>query len=111
MDILTMTAAYKKSLAAINRMLHSGSTTLDATLIAGKEYHLGTINSLELSLPTTGDYQDYIKVIFVADTSFTPTSTGGSIVRDALTETVANKTYEYLFTWNGTAWALQSANY
>lgn len=86
----------------------SGGSTLDATLIPGKQYILADqAATFNMVLPASGGYQDAIEVIFKATAAFTPTTSEGTVVGDTIPATVANKTYDLMFTWVGSAWLLQ----
>jgi len=91
-----------------NKFGRDGATTLDATLVSGKQYQLGDKSAtFNMVLPATASYNDFIEVIFKATAAFTPTSSGGTVVGDTLPTTVANKTYDILYTWTGTNWLCQ----
>lgn len=78
-------------------------------------YNLGTISSLSYTLPAAGNFDKYILIIFTASGVFTPTEIVPSgqtpAVNDIIEPTINNKTYELLFSWNGSKYVKSTLYY
>lgn len=99
----------------LNNVLHDGEiiapSAATITFSPRRQYILNNRTALTGVLPANGNYQDYIYIIIKANAAFTPSFSGGNRVGETPYATIAGKTYEYLFTWNGTAWCLSTLYY
>lgn len=96
---------------AVRSVLPLTSNTLPATLVANTEYYLSEVSEISTALPTTGKLGQYCFIKFDSgSTAAVFNITSNNFVGDIPTP-VANTTYEFIATWNGSNWACNYRGY
>lgn len=95
---------------AVRSVLPLTSTTLPDTLVANTEYYLSETATISVAMPE-GELGQYCFIKFDSgDTATIFNITSNNFVGDIPTP-VANKTYEFIATWNGSNWACSYRGY